>query len=309
MRCGRMWRGNTTGSGWCSKLLAAWRKGLVKSMRVDFPICCARAGSASLIYPTYRSSAREQTRIADLLANVPKGYPSVLDIGARDGYISNLLARDFDAVTALDLETPQVSNEKVVAVKGDITKLEYPDNAFDVVVCTEVLEHIPPHLLERACRETSRVAKYAVLVGVPYKQDRRLGATYCVFCGQQNPRWGHVNDFDEVRLKRLFPGLVPIKTSFVGRTKERTNAVSAYLMRKARNPWGTYEQEEACIHCGNQLIQPGGRTLAEGVCARLASALNHVQSVFVPWRPIWIHMVFQKAGPTTSPQTTVGVES
>jgi SAM-dependent methyltransferase len=258
---------------------------------------------------TYRSSAREQARIADLLASVPKGYASVLDIGARDGYISNLLAQDFDAVTALDLETPQVSNKKVVAVKGDITKLEYPDNTFDVVVCTEVLEHIPPHLLERACRETSRVAKHAVLVGVPYKQDRRLGATYCVFCGQQNPRWGHVNDFDEVRLKRLFPELVPIKTSFVGRTKERTNAVSAYLMRKARNPWGTYEQEEACIHCGNQLIQPGGRTLAEGVCARLASVLHQVQSLFAPWRPIWIHMVFQKAGSTTSSQTTVGVES
>jgi ubiquinone/menaquinone biosynthesis C-methylase UbiE len=128
----------------------------------------------------YRTSAREQSRTADILANVPKGYSTVLDIGARDGYISNLLTRDFDAVTALDLEEPQVSNEKVVAVKGNITKLDFPDNAFDVVVCTEVLEHIPAHLLEQACKETSRVAKYAVLVGVPYKQDRRVGATHCV---------------------------------------------------------------------------------------------------------------------------------
>ena len=257
----------------------------------------------------YRASAREQARIADILASVPKGYSSVLDLGARDGYISNLLAAEFDAVTALDLEEPVIANEKVVTVKGDITKLEYPDNAFDVVVCTEVLEHIPSHLLAQACRETSRVAKYAVLVGVPYKQDRRVGATHCVFCGQKNPPWGHVNDFDEMRLTRLFEGLVAVKTSFVGRTKERTNAASAYLMDKARNPWGTYEQEEACVHCGNQLIQPEGRTLVEEVCARLASVLNRVQSLFAPWRPIWIHMVFQKARPTTSPQTAVRIES
>jgi glycosyltransferase involved in cell wall biosynthesis len=242
----------------------------------------------------YRSSAREQERIQDLMASLPKGYRSALDIGARDGYISNLLTQEFAEVTALDLEMPEVSNPKVTTVRGDITKLDYPDNAFDVVVCTEVLEHIPPHLLEQACRETSRVAKHAVLVGVPYKQDRRLGATYCVFCGKPNPRWGHVNDFDEARLKGLFSGLTPIRTSFVGRIKERTNVVSTYLMLKARNVWGTYEQDEACIHCGNQLIQPRGRTVFEGVCARMASMLNYGQSLFTPWRPIWIHMVFRK---------------
>jgi 2-polyprenyl-3-methyl-5-hydroxy-6-metoxy-1,4-benzoquinol methylase len=258
---------------------------------------------------TYRSSPREQARIADLLASIPKGYSSVLDIGARDGYISNLLAADFDAVTALDLEEPQVSNQKVVGVKGDVTQLEYPDNAFDVVVCTEVLEHIPPHLLDRACSETSRVAKYAVVVGVPYKQDRRLGRTNCVFCGKENPCWGHVNDFDEGRLKRLFQGLVPIKTSFIGSTRERTNFVSAYLMRKARNPWGTYEQDEACVHCGNTLIKPGDRTVAEAVCARLGLFLNRVQSSFFPQRPAWIHMVFQKGKPVARSRTAVSVES
>ena len=291
------------------KIASAMAEGLGQEYASRLSHLLRTGGKRQADLTAYRSSAREQARIADLLASIPKGYSSVLDIGARDGYISNLLAAEFDAVTALDLEAPQVSSKKVIAVKGDMTQLEYPDNAFDVVVCTEVLEHIPPHLLDRACREASRVAKYAVVVGVPYKQDRRVGATHCVFCGKQNPCWGHVNDFDEVRLKRLFERLVPIKTSFVGRTKERTNRVSAYLMGKARNPWGTYEQEEACVHCGNQLIKPRARTLAEFVCGRLASALNLVQSVFVPWRPIWIHMVFQKESPTTSPQATLCFDS
>jgi hypothetical protein len=45
------------------------------------------------------------------------------------------------------------------------------------------------------------------------------------------------------------------------------------------------------------------------VYARVASTLNYAQSMFVPWRPIWIHMVFQKAAPNTSPQTTSAADS
>lgn len=276
----------TIASGMAEGLGAEYSNRLSESVRTH--------GKPAIDLSEYRSSAREQKRIADLLALIPKGYRSALDIGARDGYISDLLTKEFAEVTALDLEMPEVSNPNVKTVRGDITELDYPDNAFDVVMCTEVLEHIPPQLLEQACRETSRVAKHAVLVGVPYKQDRRMGATHCVFCGRDNPCWGHVNDFDEAKLKRLFAGLTPVRTTFVGLTNERTNALSAYSMRKARNPWGTYEQDEACVHCGNKLIQPNGRTLMEGICARVASTLTYAQSLFLPRRPIWIHMLFRK---------------
>ena len=36
---------------------------------------------------------------------------------------------------------------------------------FDVVLCVEVLEHIPGKGLEQACRELSRVAKSHVVIG------------------------------------------------------------------------------------------------------------------------------------------------
>jgi hypothetical protein len=108
------------------------------------------------------------------------------------------------------------------------------------------LEHIPN--VVQACREIERVAGHEVIIGVPYKQDTRLGRTTCRSCGGKNPPWGHVNPFDERRLARLFPGLSIKASSFVGSVRSETNPVSTMLMDMAGNPWGTYEQDEPCIY-------------------------------------------------------------
>ena len=110
---------------------------------------------------------------------------SALDIGARDGHFSVLLTELFGDVTALDLEKPTVSHNKITCVKGDITSLDFDDNTFDLVFCAEVLEHIPPHLLKKATFELSRVSREFLLIGVPYKQDIRVGRTTCYSCGEK----------------------------------------------------------------------------------------------------------------------------
>jgi len=98
-----------------------------------------------------------------------------------------LLVELFDEVTALDLEKPTISHDKIACVQGDIINLDFDDNTFDLVFCAEVLEHIPPHLLERATSELSRVSREFLLIGVPYKQDIRVGRTTCYSCGAKNP--------------------------------------------------------------------------------------------------------------------------
>jgi len=240
----------------------------------------------------YRQSEKEQARTADLLRLVPRGRKSVLDIGARDGHFSRLLTDYFEEVTALDLEKPAFEFPRVKTVAGDITQLQFSDDSFDCVFCAEVLEHIPA--LEQACRELVRVARHEIVIGVPYRQDTRVGRTTCSQCGKVNPPWAHVNTFDEAKLRKLFPRLALRSTSFVGTNNEVTNPLSTMLMDWAGNPWGTYDQDEPCIHCGAALVAPNGRSALSRVFAGVAIRLSRLQESLTRPHGNWIHAVFVK---------------
>ena len=76
--------------------------------------------------------------------------------------------------------------------------------------------------------------------------------------------------FDERRLTELFLPLRKVGVTFVGSSRSRTNALSSWLMDVAGNPWGTYDQEEVCIYCGQEVGKPAERNLAQKLCSRLA---------------------------------------
>ena len=242
----------------------------------------------------YRQSERERTRMRDLLGLIPTAGITALDVGARDGHLSKLLAERYETVVAVDLTRLAIDDPRVAPVQGDVCSLAFASDTFDLVACCEVLEHIPPQLLRQACAEIARVARGSVVIGVPYRQDIRLGRTTCRTCGGRNPPWGHVNSLDEVRLCELFRALTLLEVTYVGATKDKTNAAAAALMDFAGNPYGTYEQEEGCIHCGARLAGPIHRTLPQKLATKGALAFNRVQRVVTPSRGNWIHMRFEK---------------
>lgn len=251
-------------------------------------------GGGAVDLQEYRESDAEQSRTRDLLGLIPESGQSSLDIGARDGYFSRLLAGRFDAVVALDLEQPKIEHEKIQCVKGDVTDLEFDDNTFDFVFCAEVLEHIPGGQLATACSELSRVTKRFLLVGVPYQQDIRTGRTTCSECGGYSPPWGHVNRFDEDYLRQLFPELRVRRTSFVGKAHDVTNAFSVWLMDLAGNPYGTYMQDEACTHCGSEITGPSERNLVQKVLTKISWNITSLQRTMSKPHPNWIHVLFEK---------------
>lgn len=245
----------------------------------------------------YRGSESERLRSADVVRMIERiAGDRALDVGARDGHFSRILAEQFASVTALDLQQPQINHPGIVCVSGDVTDLAFPNDSFDLVVCTEVLEHIPPHLLTDACLELERVTERYLLIGVPFKQDIRVGRTTCGMCGVANPPWGHVNLFDEQRLVSLFPRLKVQELSFVGVNGASTNRLSTLLMDLAGNPYGTYGQEEPCVVCGAPLTTPSRRTLFQKICTKAAYWARRVTEPMQNAHPNWIHYLFRKSG-------------
>lgn len=242
----------------------------------------------------YHERESERVRTSDLLALSLHASGSALDIGARDGHLARLLADRFDRVTALDLTVPEIADPRIECVAGDVTKLPFADGAFDLVVCAEVLEHIDPPLLRTASSELARVTRGHLLIGVPYKQDTRVGRTTCIACGARNPPWGHLSTFDEGRLRELFRGMAIVRTSFVGVDDNATNFISSSLMDLAGNPYGTYGQDEVCGTCGNRLVRPPRRRFHQRVLTKAAHWARGVTRPFKSRHPTWIHLLLSK---------------
>lgn len=111
--------------------------------------------------------------VARLALAFAGGKPSnfqALDAGCGIGGISAELRRRGMLVAACDknpaaieqgLKQQRMNNAKV----ADLCRLPYADNAFDLVICSEVLEHVPDD--QQALRELLRVSKGPVLITVP----------------------------------------------------------------------------------------------------------------------------------------------
>jgi SAM-dependent methyltransferase len=235
----------------------------------------------------------DHARVTDLMTILPKDGGSVLDAGAHMGYCSELLTTYFDHVTAIDIDEPRWSIPGVVTARGDITNLSYPDGSFDCVFCAEVLEHIPA--LRQACAELTRVCRKHVVIGVPFDQDLRVGRTTCPSCGEANPCYGHVNSFTAEKLAGLFSGLKSVSVSYVWPLPPcRTTGFAAWLMNQGRNPYGSYDQYQVCVHCGRPVTAPKNRTFLEKACVAVAVRMDAVQNKFGSPKPGWLHMVFRK---------------
>lgn len=125
-----------------------------------------------------RLLARFRARLLELV--VPLAPARVLDAGCGEGHVTAWLAEALPAaqITGLEgrpdaLAVFRERNPGCAAIEGDLLALPFENAGFDLVTCTEVLEHLPEP--RRALREVGRVSAGHLVLTVPHEPFFRAG--------------------------------------------------------------------------------------------------------------------------------------
>ncbi len=174
-------------------------------------------------YRKHKSSSKLQQRLLDnfnknLVREVKLLKPiSVLDVGCGEGFTLERLrkakiGKHLEGVDYLDLAIKLGKKEhpKLILKKGSIYDLKYKANSFDVVICSEVLEHVDDP--QKGLEELVRVSKKYVVLSVPNEPFFILGN---LLRGKNVSRFGndieHINHWTFWQFKKFVGKKLKIK--------------------------------------------------------------------------------------------------
>ena len=207
----------------------------------------------------------ERNTIAQGKRHIKRGM-KILDVGVGTG---RLLAHFPEACrygidVSINYAERLLDSGAEIAV-GKVEELPYIDGAFDVVFCTDVLEHVENLLT--ASTELVRVVKPEgiLIVRVPYRENLSL------YLQDDYPyRLAHLRNFDEYCLRLLFERQLGLNTVKI-------------------------DLDYAAVPALLRLPLPRGKTLITRLVAAAISALPKLD-VFVRWlfRPIDITVSFHR---------------
>ncbi|MBP6882748.1 MAG: class I SAM-dependent methyltransferase [Candidatus Levybacteria bacterium] len=142
---------------------------------------------------------------------------TVLDVGCGEGFTLERLrkakvGKHLEGIDFLELaiKLGQKEHPQLILKKGSAYDLKYKDNSFDVVICSEVLEHLDDP--EKALSEIVRVSKKYCVLSVPNEPFFMLGN---LARGKNISRFGndieHINHWAFWQFKKFVGKKIKVK--------------------------------------------------------------------------------------------------
>jgi SAM-dependent methyltransferase len=201
--------------------------------------------------------ARNLARVEATIRELPRGNYSVLDLGCGDGRLTNQLLALYPSVVGVDISSVALRHVEARKLIASGVYIPFADHIFDIVLTTELLEHLPPDAYRMALGELKRVARKWILVGVPWKEQLSIGQARCARCKIQFHANYHWRSFDQRKLDKLLrPQFHMVMCTHVGGDQAYYVGWLLWVNRKVGGIW-TRTPATVCPSCGTPLY-PGG---------------------------------------------------
>lgn len=132
----------------------------------------------------------------------------VLDVGCGNGWLSKSIQSSNNHVVSLDIslinvkkvlaQTPHANHSGLVA---DVFNLPIPDNNFDAIVASEIIEHIydPKKFIDSLLKVLKPNGK--LIITTPYNE--KIPLHLCIHCNKPTPENAHLHSFNEHNVPAL----------------------------------------------------------------------------------------------------------
>lgn len=256
----------------------------------------------SALRSTLRSLVEERTGVAghhigaidvDRFAAIAQFLPEkparILDVGCGLGVLSDVMASMGHDVLGVDTDASALGVVQSANQLASIDDLPFPDRSFDVVIASEILEHLPVESFQRARNELARVSARAVLVTVPNAESLESASTRCPDCKATYSIHGHVRRFVRDDMSGLIPGYDLSAIRHVGPFKLRHRSLEWVIRRRMLGRW-PIQPGARCPQC--LYVQPG-RPTGGGADPSLALRVARLIAA-APWQRWWMVAMYAR---------------
>lgn len=205
----------------------------------------------------------------------PRNARTVLDAGCGDGKLWSFLPEKVN-ITGIDGSVEVAlggRSSSAKQVKGILESMPFASQSFDLVLCTDVLEHLEDDSEEEAWQEIFRVSRQYVMIAVPFQEYLLEGSARCDSCG----RVFHLNWHQRPYSFDSFRDRVPIgwRVDCLVLTGEKwasTSVLDVWVRRHVLGEWAYWELAR-CPDCGGKPIRSGGAEMPMPLEQALAESL------------------------------------
>ena len=159
--------------------------------------------------------SQERRRFQSINSRITTDLPyKILDAGCGDSELLIEIGSKKHTLFGLDISAKRLTKyskknlrengTQAFLAGGALESIPYKDESFDIVICSEVLEHLVDYA--KAVKEVRRVLKQGGLFVLAVPNDEKVKYDFCIHCHRLTPVAGHFHSFNKERLSTILKG-------------------------------------------------------------------------------------------------------